>query len=236
MFALFRSHVSEPSRSWPRESRRSWAYCARARKAAVDPGPAQAAAPEEGGTPPAQAQPRGYWPRDVVDASGFWNVIGNLTPWKPDASLETIRALFDRPGQRLIPRCDDEIAAARRAASGRDLLGHLITKALLLNSEGETEKAYHVLEEARSVAVADEVLASQMLLTLSYLQGVTALRRGENDNCVLCRGESSCILPLAPAAIHANPAGSRLAVRHFTEISSGFPTTSRCAGCSIWPT
>ena len=62
-----------------------------------------------------------------------------------------------------------------------------------------------------------------MMATLIYLQGVTALRRGENDNCIMCRGESSCILPISPAAVHTNPTGSRLAIKHFTEYLDRFP-------------
>jgi len=52
---------------------------------------------------------------------------------------------------------------------------------------------------------------------------VAALRRGENENCIACRGESSCILPISPAAVHQNPAGSRLAINHFTEYLERFP-------------
>ena len=52
---------------------------------------------------------------------------------------------------------------------------------------------------------------------------MTALRRGETDNCIMCRGEKSCILPFAPAAVHTNPTGSRLAIRHFTEYLEQFP-------------
>ena len=52
---------------------------------------------------------------------------------------------------------------------------------------------------------------------------MTALRRGENENCIECRGESSCILPISPAAVHTNPTGSRLAIRHFTEYLRQFP-------------
>ena len=39
----------------------------------------------------------------------------------------------------------------------------------------------------------------------------------------MCRGESSCIIPILPAAVHTNPTGSRLAVRHFTEYLAQFP-------------
>ena len=49
------------------------------------------------------------------------------------------------------------------------------------------------------------------------------MRRGENENCIECRGESSCILPISPAAVHTNPTGSRLAIQHFTEYLRQFP-------------
>ena len=52
---------------------------------------------------------------------------------------------------------------------------------------------------------------------------LTALRRGEDENCILCRGESSCILPINKAAVHTNPLGSRLAVKHFSEYLTEFP-------------
>src|SRR5262249_47606372 len=36
-------------------------------------------------------------------------------------------------------------------------------------------------------------------------------------------GECSCIIPIAPAAVHTNPLGSRLAIKHFTEYLRQFP-------------
>jgi hypothetical protein len=39
----------------------------------------------------------------------------------------------------------------------------------------------------------------------------------------MCRGESSCIIPIAPSAVHTRPAGSRLAIKHFTEYLDWFP-------------
>jgi hypothetical protein len=49
------------------------------------------------------------------------------------------------------------------------------------------------------------------------------MRLGENDNCILCRGESSCILPITMGAIHTKPRGSQLAIKHFTEYLDKFP-------------
>jgi len=51
---------------------------------------------------------------------------------------------------------------------------------------------------------------------LDALRGVAALRRGEIENCVSCCNESSCIFPLAAAAVHGRTAGSREAIEHFT--------------------
>ena len=48
------------------------------------------------------------------------------------------------------------------------------------------------------------------------MRGVAALRRGEIENCVACCNESSCIFPLAAAAVHRRTAGSREAIEHFT--------------------
>ena len=39
----------------------------------------------------------------------------------------------------------------------------------------------------------------------------------------MCRGESSCILPIAPSAFHTKPKGSKLAIEHFTQYLAQFP-------------
>ena len=116
---------------------------------------------------------------------------------------------------------DQALADATIPASRR--LSLLLVKAMLFNYEGEPERAYEVLEQARSWIREKDRLAETWLYTLIYYQGVTAMRRGENDNCIMCRGESSCILPISPAAVHRNPLGSTLAIRHFTEYLDQFP-------------
>ncbi len=92
-----------------------------------------------------------------------------------------------------------------------------------MNYEGDPQKAYDVLGEVRSLVESDVVYAEKFLYGVIYLQAVTALRRGETENCIMCRGESSCILPIAPAAVHTIPEGSRLAINHFTEYLGAFP-------------
>src|SRR5437870_1846471 len=66
-------------------------------------------------------------------------------------------------------------------------------------------------------------LAREVRANLLALRGVAALRRGEIENCVACLGPSSCILPIAPEAIHQRTEGSREAIRWFTDYSSERP-------------
>src|SRR5207247_7738524 len=55
------------------------------------------------------------------------------------------------------------------------------------------------------------------------LQGVAAMRQAEDENCVTCACESSCIFPLRPQAVHRNRQGARDAVKFFTEYLEGQP-------------
>jgi hypothetical protein len=93
----------------------------------------------------------------------------------------------------------------------------------MLMYEGEPQKAYAVLQRARKLAKSSRDLEAEWLYTIIYFQGVAGLRRGENENCVECRGAGACIFPLRPTAVHTRPAGSRLAIRHFSEYLERFP-------------
>jgi prepilin-type N-terminal cleavage/methylation domain-containing protein len=160
-----------------------------------------------------------------MDTSGYsilpFAISPVFSPWKPEASLEEISTLCRGLGYRGIAEFDRQLADREMPDLRRISL--MLMKASILNLEGETEKAYQVLERSRSFAENDSFLAQKSLSSVIYFQGVTALRRGENDNCVMCRGESSCILPIAGSAVHANPTGSRLAIKHFTEYLTAFP-------------
>jgi hypothetical protein len=102
-------------------------------------------------------------------------------------------------------------------------LAILFNKAALLVAEGDAEHSYDVLRVIRARIERDESRARKHLASVVYLQGVTAVRRGENDNCLMCRGESSCIFPISSRAVHVDPTGSRLAIAHFTEYLEQFP-------------
>ncbi len=164
-----------------------------------------------------------YRPYEAVDTSGYQVVLAALEPWKPGDSLAKISESWREPGHKLIGKLEETLDSARSAGDPRKSAAMLMTKSLLLNYEGEPERSYEVLREARSIVESNDRVAAEFLYTIIYFQGVAALRRGENENCIMCRGESSCILPIAPAAVHVKPTGSRLAIRHFTEYLEQFP-------------
>ncbi|MCE9525128.1 MAG: CRTAC1 family protein [Planctomycetales bacterium] len=162
-----------------------------------------------------------YQPSKQLDSAGFMLVTTTIPTWKPDASLTEIGDIWRRAGFRKIEQLDKQLAMPGNSPGNR--CGTLMMKAALLNYEGDPKLAYKTLEECRSIAEGDKNLAREVLASVIVFQGLTALRIGENENCILCRGESSCILPISPAARHTKPYGSRLAIKHFTEYLDAFP-------------
>ena len=134
-----------------------------------------------------------YQPREDIDASGFAAIRPFVPPWKPDAELTEIRDSFEGAAMGGVAAIDRQLASSVLPQDERLL--SMINKALLFNYEGQPDKAYDVLAQTRSFVESDPAIAPQILYSLIYLEGIAALRRGENENCILCRGESSCILP-----------------------------------------
>ena len=167
-----------------------------------------------------------FQPRtEDLETSGF-NILVNLTtPWKQDATLSDIAAHYDGATSKIRSRMDTFLTSGQ--ADPKSTGDTLILKAATYQMDGFPEKAYAVLGDARKLAQSHPVGASLMLFPVIYLQGVAALRMGENANCVMCRGESSCILPIQEAAVHKNEQGSRLAIKHFTEYLAQFPDDTR---------
>ncbi len=157
----------------------------------------------------------------VEDISGFASLGGAFAGWKAGATLEEIAQVWQGAGRRALADLDRQLGKSDLAL--KDRIPLFLKKASFLNSEAEPEKAYATLQELRRLLDEDPIYGPLILGTTIYYQGVTALRRGETDNCVMCRGESSCILPIVPAAVHTNPLGSRLAIKHFREYLDIYP-------------
>lgn len=162
-----------------------------------------------------------YLPRERLDESGYQLLMSIVKPWPRDASPVEIGAHFDGAAQRRLAELDKELTHPHLTPAARCELE--FSRAHLFNLEGDPDNAYAALSNARKALEGDPAAAQRRLFTIVYFQGVTALRKGENENCILCRGESSCILPVAATALHENPAGSQLAIEHFTEYLTRFP-------------
>jgi ASPIC and UnbV/FG-GAP-like repeat len=161
-----------------------------------------------------------YQPRQPMDTGAFFTSLHHLR-WPLEASLEGIRDNWLGVDARMITELDTALPPPGKSDTHRLLI--LLTKATVFNYRGETKRAYELPEDTRAWVEKGDKLAEVGLYTVIFFQAVTALRLGENDNCIMCRGESSCIIPIVPAAVHTNPTGSRLAIRHFTEYLSQFP-------------
>jgi len=173
-------------------------------------------------TPPLERAALSYLPRfPRAETMSFVAPADNIPPGGGDPALRTIAQRQAPTGYRLVELIDRHLE--QNQFSLDDRICFLLAKSLALICEGDARPAYDALTEARSRAETDDQLACKYLYTIIYLQGLAGLRIGENENCILCRGESSCIIPIAPAAIHKNTDGSRLAIKHFREYLQQFP-------------
>jgi hypothetical protein len=162
-----------------------------------------------------------YKPRETIDDSGYASIFEIVEPWPVGTSLLDISKRFKGAAKRKIEALDRELAKPNTTEI--DQIVNEFAKARFFNFDGEVDKAYECLVRVRKVMEKNPDIAETDLFTVIYYQGVTALRKGENENCIMCRGESSCILPIVPAAQHTNRAGSELAIKHFTEYLKQFP-------------
>ena len=159
--------------------------------------------------------------RVKIDVAGFREIVSVVEPWPHNASLADVAQVWKGTARREIAQIDLQLSNPH--LSDRDRINLQLRKSNFLHSEGKPEEAGAVLAEAREFAMQKQELAREWLYTVIHLQGVAALRQGENENCILCRGESSCIFPISHSAIHQNEAGSRQAIEFFTEYLQQFP-------------
>jgi hypothetical protein len=130
-------------------------------------------------------------------------------------SIEQVRAAFATRGRRGIADRMTELETIPRDASDPMFrrLRVQATIVFLLMYEGRFVEAAEWTERA----IGENPDAPRELrANLEALLGVIHLRRGETENCLDCRGPSSCIFPIAVEAVHQEPSGSRAAIEHFT--------------------
>ncbi len=167
---------------------------------------------------PSPPKPLTYKRRHAVDTSGLLAIYDPRQPsWGRTSSLAEVAEAHRRHVSSYFATLG-ELQETRL----QPIEPVLLRKASLLHSQGKAAEAYQVLKTLEAEVRGGEQ-EEELLYTVIYYQGVTGLRIGENDNCVMCRGVSACIFPLDPAAVHTNTRGSRLAVEHFTTYLTQFP-------------
>ena len=139
---------------------------------------------------------------------------------KDRLSLEHIAECYHHAGYRGIEQIEKRLAEGDLALDQR--LNALMDIALLYLYEGEPVKASEVFRQIRDDVEKEPGLQKE-LPSLIFLEGMAALRLGENENCVECQCETSCIFPILPSAVHQKREGSRQAVGYFTEYLKYFP-------------
>jgi hypothetical protein len=174
-----------------------------------------------------------FRPRVDIDTSGFTPVVTSIQPWDPADSLQTIAEAWRQPGLKAIARLERAQKLTGSPGDPIQSVSLLVIKSTLFSSEGNPRRGYELLEEARSLVEKEDRLAREWLCTIIYLQGVVALRRGENDNCIDCRGESSPS-PRRPYTRTQPAPAWRSATSPSTSTNS--PTTWKSGGYSISPT
>src|ERR1043166_2482836 len=158
-----------------------------------------------------------YVPRQRVETSGVIAVFNSMKGWPPTASLEECAAGYDDAIPRGLTFMDKCLETG-----AHEITIVLLQKAALFHARGDPDSAYKTLEELEA-RIKGTDLEAGWLYTLIFYKGVSALRAAENDNCLMCRGESACIYPILPAAVHKKPEGARRAIRHFTDYLREFP-------------
>ena len=162
-----------------------------------------------------------YQPRKILDGSGYGWVMNAVKPWPQGSTLEQIGEHFKVAVRSSIQGLDQILSDPNLSID--QIASTRYSRSTFLNYQGDPIKAYEDLCKAREHIEKTPQVAKDFLYTIIYTQGVTAMRRGENENCIDCRGETSCILPIAKTAVHQNPEGSRLAIKHFMEYLDQFP-------------
>ena len=166
-----------------------------------------------------------YRPSFVKESSGLSAILENLTPWPEDISLQELSGHWKDIGARYAATAAATLKEKGDQLPVRERMRLLIAQVMFLNAGGDADAAYKLLCDMRSDVEKSDELSRDVLFSIIFLQGVTSLRIGENENCVMCRGSSSCILPLARDAVHKFTKGSRQAVVHFEEYLSVFPNS-----------
>jgi hypothetical protein len=164
---------------------------------------------------------------DKIEDGGFGVASQYTGSIKDHRSLKELREALEARGRVGLAvsraECDKVEVTARTPREQLANAGRLFYQRGLVEIYAglfsEASASFEKALEIGASAGAPERARSDLLALL----GITALRRGEVDNCIGCVGPSSCIFPIAREAAHTRPAGSREAVERFTAYLREWP-------------
>ncbi len=117
-----------------------------------------------------------------------------------------------------------QLGASLKGATTLERMQNALPHANLLLHAGENEAAIARYEEFDAYLKAGGLnLDSTLGTQLRTMTGLSYLRLGERENCLLNHNADSCIFPISGGGIHLHERGSRGAVTHFTAQLEQFP-------------
>ena len=135
-------------------------------------------------------EPSGYLPRRPIETSGYRAVFDHIPALADRCFVGGIR--------RRVPASHPERPGGAWTGNWRTGLirwSRCSWKKRACCTPRETRPGRTRCSTDLEARIKGTDLEAEWLYTVIYYKGVTALRMGENDNCVLCRGESVVHLP-----------------------------------------
>jgi len=161
---------------------------------------------ERGGAPQPESeptQPPGH-ARMVAALKGIADRAPEESPLHGDKNLRALRAELERQGPDVDPR------------TRWDLHRQIGMEELRL---GRNDQAIEHMRAAYELLPQVQTRLSEQDITTTIFQlGLTYMRSGETQNCVLHHTTDSCLLPIQGGGVHVDQEGSRRAIAAFTQV------------------
>jgi hypothetical protein len=126
-------------------------------------------------------------------------------------------AAFGTNRPALIPALRAKLGETVAPLEQLTLRYQLANQLLLAGQSKEALEAFEALEPVLAALTAlGEDQKRQETASLQGAIGIAALRLGEQENCLLNHGATSCLFPIDRAGVHALQGGSRRAIEAFT--------------------
>lgn len=110
------------------------------------------------------------------------------------------------------------------ATNGLDKLNFMVMWGFEELKAGQSQDAIRIFDEVLQLANTMQIPGKeQTMLEVKKLKALSALRLGEQENCILNHTTASCILPIAAEGQHTKTQGSEMAMDLYQEILKASP-------------